>query len=488
MIQTIPKSRLRLTLLLLCAAQFMMVLDFSIVNVALPAMQRDLGFSQQNLQWIVSAYSLAFGGFLLLGGRAADLFGRRRVFMVGLGLFTIASLIGGLAQSQAILIIARAVQGLGAAIVSPAALSILTTTFAEGQERNRALSVWGAIAAGGFAAGVLLGGILTDTLSWRSVMFVNVPIGLLTLVLTPLLLPESRERAATQKIDLLGAVTVTSGLVALVYALEQASGAGWGSPQTLILFGIALALLTAFVWIEAHAQDPLVPLRVFRLRTLTGANLIGLLMSAAIGSTIFILTLYMQQVLNYSALQTGLAFLPHAIAAMIAAPIASYLATRFGTKTTFTGSMTLAAVGLLHLSRIPVQGNFVRDLLPGTVIIGFGIVMTLVAVTIAATAGISDSEQGMASGLLNTSQQIGAALGLAILVAVSTARTEAVIAELGGEAADAQRTALTAGFEAALIVGVGFAIAGVLVALFMIQEADCRKTKVGRSAEVGRLP
>ena len=466
-----------LALLLLCAAQFMMVLDFSIVNVALSAIQKDLGFSQQNLQWVVSAYALAFGGFLLLGGRAADLLGRRRVFMMGLGLFTLASLVGGFAQAQWMLIAARAVQGLGAAIVSPAALSILTTTFAEGQERNRALSVWGAIAAGGFAAGVLLGGILTDALSWRSVMFVNVPIGILTLILTPLLLPESRERSAAQKIDLLGAITVTSGLVALVYALEQASGTGWGSVQTLILFGIALVLLAAFVWIEAHAPEPLVPLRVFRLRTLTGANLIGLLISAAIGSTVFILTLYMQQVLNYSALQTGLAFLPHAIAAMIAAPIASYLATRFGTKVTLTGSMTLAAVGLLHLSRIPVQGNFLRDLLPGTVIIGFGIVMTLVSVTIAATAGVSDSEQGMASGLLSTSQQIGAALGLAILVAVSTARTEAVMAELNG-ATDAQRVALTAGFGAALVVSVGFAIAGVLVAVFVIQEADCRKDKV----------
>ena len=247
-----------LALLLLCAAQFMMVLDFSIVNVALSAIQKDLGFSQQNLQWIVSAYALAFGGFLLLGGRAADLFGRRRVFMIGVGLFTLASLVGRLAPAPWILIVARAVQGLGAAIVSPAALSILTTTFAEGQERNRALSLWGAIAAGGFAAGVLLGGILTDTLSWRSVMFVNVPIGLLTLVFTPLLLPESRARSAVQKIDFLGALLVTSGLVVLVYALEQASGVGWGSAQTVILFGIALVLLTAFVWVEAHTQDPLV--------------------------------------------------------------------------------------------------------------------------------------------------------------------------------------------------------------------------------------
>jgi EmrB/QacA subfamily drug resistance transporter len=341
-----------------------------------------LGFSPQNLQWIVSAYSLAFGGFLLLSGKAADLFGRRRVLTIGLGLFTIASLIGGLAQSQAILIAARAVQGLGAAIVSPTALSMLTTTFAEGKMRNRALSVWGAIAAGGFAVGVLLGGILTDALSWRWVMFVNVPIGLLTIFLTPILLPEIPAQSTRQKIDLLGAVTVTSGLVTLVYGLEQASGSGWGSPQTLILLAISLVLLAAFVWIEAHAQDPLVPLRVFRLRTLIGANSIGLLISAASGSIVFSLTLYMQQVLNYSALQTGLAFLPQAIAAMVAAPIASHLAARFGIKMTLTGSMTLTAVGLLHLSRMPVQGIFVRDLLPGSVIIGFGMVMTLVAVTI----------------------------------------------------------------------------------------------------------
>ena len=454
----------------------MMVLDFSIVNVALHSIQRDLGFSQQNLQWIVSAYSLAFGGFLLLGGRAADLFGRRRVLMIGLGLFAIASLTSGLAQSQAILIVARAVQGRGAAIVSPAALSILTTTFAEGAARNRALSVWGAISAGGFAAGVLLGGILTDALSWRWVMFVNVPIGLLTFLLTPILLPESRIQSSGQKINLLGAVTVTSALVVLVYALEQASSSGWSSAPTLIRLAISLVLLAAFIWIKRHTRDPLVPLHIFRLQTLTGANLIGLLMNAAIGSTIFILTLYMQQVLHYSALQTGLAFLPHAIALMVAAPIASRSATRFGIKTTLIGSITLVAVGLLHLRRIPVQGNFVQDLLPGTVIIGFGFVITLVAVTNAATAGIRDREQGMASGLLNTSQQIGAALGLAILGAVSTARTEARLARLDG-IADAGQIALTAGFGAAAIGSVGFTLVGLLVALFVVRDKDCRGAK-----------
>jgi EmrB/QacA subfamily drug resistance transporter len=487
MTQTQPNSRSWLALLLLCTAQFMMVLDFSIVNVALSAIQTDLGFSQQNLQWLISAYGLTCGGFLLLGGRAADLFGRRRMFMAGIGVFTLGSIVGGFAQTEPSLIAARAFQGLGAAIVSPTALSILTTTFAEGSARNRALSIWGAIAAAGFGVGVLLGGILTDTLGWRSVMFINVPIGLLTLVLTPLLLQESKVQSAPQ-VDVLGAVTVTAGLMTLVYALQQASGAGWGSAQTIVLFGIAFALLAAFIWIEATVKSPLIPLRVFRLRTLTGANLIGLLMSGAIGSTIFILTLYMQQVLNYSALQTGLAFLPHAIAAIIAAAIATPAVARFGTKNTLIGSITLGAVGLLHLSQIPVRGDFVRDLLPGTVITGFSIVMVLVAVTIAATAGIADSEQGMASGLLTTSQEIGAALGLAILVAVSTARTQTVITQLGG-AATAQKTALTAGFGAALGVTVGFAIAGMLVALFAIDETECRKhqARAARSALADNL-
>ncbi|BAZ11812.1 hypothetical protein NIES4071_36380 [Calothrix sp. NIES-4071] len=308
---------------LLCAAQFMVVLDFSIVNVALPAMQRELGFSQQNLQWIVSAYALTFGGFLLLGGRAADLLGRRRVFIAGLGLFALASLVGGLAQFQWVLITARAFQGLGGAIVSPAALSILTTTFREGSERNRALGIWGAVAAGGFAAGVLLGGILTDGLSWRWVMFVNVPIGIATAALSPMFLSESREQVVNRKIDFAGAVTVTVGLVLLVYALVQAPEAGWVATSTILSFVAAIALLCLFVLIESRSSSPLVPLGIFRHRTLTAANLVGALLSAAVASMVFILTLYMQQVLSYSALQTGLAFLPHALAASIAAPLAS---------------------------------------------------------------------------------------------------------------------------------------------------------------------
>jgi EmrB/QacA subfamily drug resistance transporter len=451
----------------------MVVLDFSIVNVALPSMQRDLGFSQQNLQWVISGYALTFGGFLLLGGRAADLLGRRRVFMAGLGLFSLASLVGGLAQFQWVLISARAFQGIGGAIVSPAALSILTTTFKEGSERNRALGVWGAIAAGGFAAGVLLGGVLTDALSWRWVMFVNVPIGIAALALAPVLLRESRDRITSKHIDLAGAITVTLGLVALVYAFVEAPSVGWGSLQTIFLFGISLVLLSLFVVIELRSQAPLVPLGIFRRRTLSGANIVGLLTSAAAASMVFILTLYMQQVLNYSALQTGLAFLPNALAAFVAAPVGSQCATRVGLKSTLVGGMTVLMLGLLLLTRIPTQGNFVRDLLPGTVVVGFGIVTSMVVVSIAATAGIGDAEQGLASGLLNTTQQIGAALGLAILVAASTARTKGLVANLG-ESPAALKTAMTGGFQYALAVAVGFAALGILVALFMLRESECR--------------
>ena len=466
---TIADERRWLVLALLCASQFMVVLDFSIVNVALPAMQKDLGFSQQNLQWVISAYALTFGGFLLLGGRAADLFGRRRVFMAGLGLFVLASLVGGLAHLQWVLISARAFQGLGAAIVSPAALSILTTTFTEGQERNRALSIWGAIAAGGFAAGVLLGGILTDGLSWRWVMFVNVPIGIVAVALSPVLLSESRKQTATTQIDLAGAVTVTAGLVLLVYALVQAPEAGWVAVSTVLMLGSAIAFLALFIWVESRSPAPLMPLVIFRSSTLTGANLVAALLSAAVASMVFILTLYMQQVLGYSALQTGMAFLPHALAAMAAAPLASQLLSRIGVKSTMVSGMVASMVGLLLLTHIPVQGNFVRDLLPGTVLVGLGIVTGLVSVTIAATAGVADSEQGLASGLLNTAQQIGSAVGLAILVAVATARTQAIVASTGNSPAGLQ-TATTGGFQAALAVGAGFAAIGIIVALLVIRE------------------
>ncbi len=457
-----------LILALLCASQFMIVLDFSIVNVALPAMQRDLGFSQPNLQWIVSAYSLTFGGFLLLGGRAADLFGRRRVLMAGLALFSVASLVGGLAQLQSVLIVARGVQGLGGAIISPAALSILTTTFKEGTQRNRALGIWGAVAAGGFAAGVLLGGILTDTLSWRWVMFVNVPIGIIAIALAPMLLGESRATPVTRQIDFLGAITVTSGLVALVYTLVKAPETGWLSLQTILSTVIAIALLCTFVAIESRADVPLMPLAIFRRQTLVAANSIGAVLNAAAGSMVFILTLYMQQVLHYSALQTGISFLPHAMAAIAAAPIGSRLTTKIGIKKTLICGMIFNIIGLLLLTGMSVSGNFVRELLPGTIVLGFAIVISIVATTIAATTGVSDSEQGLASGLYNTSQQVGAAIGLAILVAVATARTKNLAARLGNNSA-----ALLGGFQYALFFAAGFAAIGLVVAIFAIRESEC---------------
>ncbi len=461
-------------LALLCVAQFMVVLDFSIVNVALSSIQRDLGFSQQNLQWVISAYALTLGGFLLLGGRAADILGRRRVLMAGLGLFTLASLVGGLAQSQWVLIAARAFQGFGEAFVSPAALSILTTTFREGSARNRALGIWGAVAAGGFAAGVLLGGILTNALNWRWVMFINVPIGIAAIVYSPVLLSESRDITASQRIDVAGAVSVTSGMVLLVYTLIRLPETGLSATTVGLLLG-AIALLVLFVFIESRVQAPLVPLRIFRQRTLTGANLVGALVSAAAASMVFILTIYMQQVLSYSALQTGLAFLPHGLTAIISGALASQLVNRFSVKRTLVSGLVATIVGLLLLTHISVQGNFVRDLLPGTIIVGFGIVTSLVTVTLAATAGVSDLEQGLASGLLSTSEQIGSALGLAILVAVSSARTSFLMA--GTNNPTAQKAALTGGFQVALAAGAGFIAIGIFIVVLVIRDRECHHSK-----------
>lgn len=474
-------SRRWLALTLLCAAQFMVVLDFSLVNVALPSMERDLGFSQQNVQWVVSVYALIFGSFLLLGGRAADFLGRRQVFMSGLGLFTLASLVGGLAQFQWVLICARAFQGLGGAVVSPAALSILTTTFKEGSERNRALGIWGTIGAGGFAVGVLLGGILTDGFSWRWVMFVNVPIGVAALAFAPVVLSESRKQNATQHIDLAGAVTITAGLIMLVYALTQAPENGWMATSTILLLVGAIALLVLFVFVESRSRFPLIPLSIFRRRTLTGANLVAALLGATGASMVFILTLYMQQVLSYSAFQTGLAFLPNSLVGIVAAPLASRLVTRLSVKLTLMGGLVLSMVGLLCLTQISAHGSFIHDLLLGTVVFGFGFVFGLVTITIAATAGVSDSEQGLASGILNTSQQIGSALGLAGLVAISTARTNALVASTSHSPA-ALQAATTGGFQAALAVGAGLIALSIIIATLVIRERECRRNRTSTAS------
>ena len=468
MTSSAQKSHPWVVVALLSTVQFMGVLDFAMVNIALPAMQQALGFSEQNLQWIVSAYSLTWGGFLLLGGRAADILGRRRVFMAGLGLFTIASLIGGLAQFQWVFITARAFQGLGAAIMSPAALSILTTTFGEGHKRNQAMGIWNAFASGGFAAGVLLGGILIDNLGWQWVMFVNVPLGTAVFAFSPIVLSESRAQTTTSQVDIAGAVTVTAGLMLLVYALVQAPEVGWITASTLLLFVGALTFLTLFVWIERQSLSPLIPLGIFRRRTLVAANFVGALLHAVAVSMVFILTLYMQQILNYSALQTGLALLPHALAESVMAPLASQLVNRWGVKTTLVAGMMLVMAGMVILTQISVRDNFIGDLLPGTVIAGLGIVTGLVSVTIAATAGINNSEQGLASGLLSTCEQIGAATGLAIVVAISTARTKAIAANTDSSKV-ALQIATTEGFQAALAVGAIFAAIGILVTV-MVQK------------------
>jgi EmrB/QacA subfamily drug resistance transporter len=457
-------------LALLCTVQFMVVLDIAVVNVALPSIQTDLGFSQENLQWVISAYALMFGGFLLLGGRAADLLGRRRVFLAGIVVFTAASVLSGLAWSEASLIGARALQGLGAAIISPAALSILTTTFPEGRERNTALGAWGAVGAFGAVAGVLLGGILTDLLSWEWIFYVNAPVGIGAFLLAPVLLDESRD-ATARTFDLPGAALVTSGLVVLVYAITQANGYGWSSAETIGLFAAAVVLLSAFVAWEARTRDPLMPLSIFRLRTLVGANIAGLVLGTVMFSMFLMLTLYMQQVLGYSPLRTGVAYLAVAGTAIVWSALAAQLVTRIGVKRVLVVGMVFLTAGLVYFTQVSVDGSYAGDLLPGFLVIAIGMGFSFVPISIAALAGVRASEAGLASGLINTSQQIGGALGIAALSSVATSTT-------ADEAASgtALPFALTEGFQAAFVGGAAVAIVGVVVALFVVRGRDLTET------------
>jgi EmrB/QacA subfamily drug resistance transporter len=458
--------RLALALVLLCMAQFMAVLDFSIVNVALPSMQKDLGFTTQNLQWVVSAYSLTLGGFLLLGGRLADLYGRRLLFILGLVLFSVASLAGGFASSGTWLIISRAVQGLGAALLAPASLSLITTTFSEGSARNKAFGVVGALASAGFAVGAILGGLLTAGPGWRWVMFVNVPLGIAAVIATPFLLRESRANVEQRRVDVLGAITVTAGLIALVYALSHGNDAGWLSLQTLGLLALAVVLLVGFVVIEMRSSSPLVRLGIFRQRTVTGANLVSMLAPGTFGTLVFILTLYMQRVLGYSALTTGLAFLPMAAIILIFSNVVSRLVTRIGVKPFLVGGIIGLTIGLLLLTGIKADGNYVGTLLPGILVVSIGMGPTFATMVIAATAGVSDNEQGLASGLFTTTQQVGSGLVLAIAVAVSSAHTAAVSQQ--GERVS--KVAITAGLQYALYTCAGIALLAGLAAFFVIRE------------------
>ena len=471
-------TRKWIALVLLCATQFMVVLDVAIVNVALPSIQTALGFSQENLQWVVSAYTLTFGGFLLLGGRTADLLGRRRVFLAGLALFSAASLACGLAQSDTFLIAARAVQGVGAAVISPGALSILMTTFREGSERNKALGIWGAIAGIGGAAGVLLGGVLTDTLGWEWIFLVNVPVGVAVILLTPRFVAESHAENATRSFDVAGAVSVTAGLALLVYALVNTDSAGWASGETIGLMAVSAALIVAFVVIEMRAKAPLLPLGIFRLRSLTGANIVGLLLGAAIFSMFFFLSLYMQQVLGYSALRSGFAYLLVAVTIIIAAAVSQALVTRYGSKVILAIGMALLTLGLLWFTMIEVNGSYVANLVPGFLLTGVGLGFAFVPVSIAALQGVQAHEAGIASGLINTSQQIGGALGIAILATIATTHTDSVMREAGGDSSQLTR-ALTEGFQYAFAVGAGMALIGLVATLIFLDRSD-----VGQEAPV----
>ena len=461
-----------LALALLSVVQFMVVLDIAVVNVALPSIKVDLGFSQENLQWVISAYALVFGGFLLLGGRAADLLGRRRLFLAGLVVFTLSSLLAGFAWSEVSLIAARALQGLGAAVVSPAALSILSTTFVEGRERNIALGVWGAVGGFGAAAGLLMGGILTDTVGWEWIFFVNVPVGVAAFALTPRLLSESRD-ARVKSFDVAGAMLVTFGLSSLVYAITQAGQDGWLAGKTVAFFAATLVLLVGFVAWELRHPEPLMRLGIFRLRTVSGANAASFMLNITTLSTFVTLTLYMQQVLGYSAMKTGFAFLAIAGNAIVSSTFAAQLVTRIGVKPVLVTGLTALAAGILYLTQISVGGSYVADLLPGFLLIALGVGFSFVPISIAALAGVESAEAGLASGLINTSQQIGGALGIAALSTIATSRTDDALA--GGAT---QTSALVTGFHGAFVATVIVAGLGIAVALTLI-----RRDELEQSAE-----
>jgi EmrB/QacA subfamily drug resistance transporter len=478
-----PRAK-NLALALLAMTQFVVVLDAAIVNVALPSIGRDLDFARDDLSWVVNAYTLVFGGFLLLGGRLSDLLGRRRMYIWGMVLFALASLAGGFAQSDVWLVAARAVQGLGAAIVSPAALSIVTTTFTEGAERNRALGVWGAVAGSGGAAGVLLGGILTETLGWEWVLFVNTPIGIAAALLAPRLLGESRD-ASSPSFDFAGAFSVTAGLALLVYTLVDANDAGWGSAQTLGLGAIAVVLLAAFIVIEARRRYPLMPFSIFRLRTLRGANVVGLLIGMSLFSMFFFISLYMQQVLDYGPLTAGLAYLPLALTIIVSAGVASQLVTRVGFKPTLIAGMLLVAAGLIWFGQVSAPGGtYLGDILFPSLLAAVGLGFAFVPVTIAAVTGTRPDEAGLASGLINTSQQVGGALGLAVLATIATGRTDDVVAS--GERNPA--VALTEGFQDAFLAGAGLALLGALLAAVLISSKDSRDHAEAAKREAATEP
>ena len=465
------KDRRWIALAVLVAAQFMVVLDVAIVNVALPSIQTDLHFSEQSLQWVITAYAIMFGGFLLLGGRMADLLGRRRLFIAGVALFTISSLLAGFAWSAGSLITFRATQGLGGALLAPAALSILTTTFAEGRERNVALGVWGAVSGSGAAAGVLLGGFLTSSLAWSWIFFINVPVGIALVAVSPFLLRESRAELGHRTFDFAGAFTVTSGLMLLVYAMTRATEVGWGSVETIGVLAASAALILAFVAIELRSKAPLLPMRIFRLRSLTGANVTSFLVGTALFSQFFLGTLYMQQVLHYSAMKTGVAYLPLTLTIIALAGVAQNLVTRVGVRRVLPAGLVLATAALVLLAQLPPDGKYFFDIFPAFLLSAIGLAFTFIPLTIAALMGVQESDAGVASGLFNTTQQIGGAVGLAAASTIAITFTGHYVDSHPGATA-LSAPALTYGFQITFYVLAGVAaLAAVLSALLIEPKA-----------------
>ncbi|HEX6395659.1 MAG TPA: MFS transporter [Acidimicrobiales bacterium] len=468
-----------LTIVVVCVAQFMIVLDATIVNVALPSIQRGLHFSTSGLQWVITIYTLAFGGFMLLGGRLGDVLGRRRVFGAGIAIFTTASLLNGLAQSPATLIAGRGLQGLGGALLAPAVLSIITTTFGDGSERAKALAIWSAISAGGGAVGLILGGVLTDLASWRWIFFVNVPVGAVLAAATARFVPPFRSSNPTRKFDLPGAVTVTAGLMVLVFAVAKSAEYGWGSTRTILPLAVGLGLFVGFIAIEERSTAPLVRLGIFHTRSFTAADITLLLTSGAVFSTFYFVSLYLQQIVGFQPLSAGTAFLPFSAGIATGATVARKLVPRLGVRAVAMTGLTLGVVGMVSLIRLPVEGRYVTDLLPSLLALGFGLGLTFVPITLSGTSEVGAEDAGLASGLLNTAQQVGGSIGLAILASLSTDRTNSLRSSVAHRSVDAARVS---GFHVAFIAAAVLLGAAWMVVTLRAKPREAHPIEVPRIA------
>ena len=477
-----PTTNRWLVLVIACLAQFMVVLDNTIVNVALPSIQRGLHFAPGNLQWVVDSYTLLFGGFLLLGGRAADLLGRRRLFVAGVALFATASMLNGLSQSSTMLILGRGLQGLGGALVSPAALSIIMTSFPDTAERTRALGVWSAIAAGGAAFGLLLGGVLTDIASWRWVFFVNAPVGAATVLLALRHMPESRADLGHRRFDAAGAATVTAGLLAIVFAIVKAQAWGWGSTRTIAVLAAGALLLAAFLVLESRAQAPLVQLSIFRTRAIASANAAMTLVASALFGMFFFVSLYAQDVLHYSPLTAGFAFLPLSLGIVIGAGISQAIIPRLGVRNVSVLGLGIAIAGVLWIARAPVHGAYVSDLLASFVPMSIGMGVVFVPLTLLATSGVPGAEAGLASGLFNSAQQIGGSIGLAVLSTLAVDRTAGLLGHEAAATAARRAAATVSGYHVAFLAAAVMMAAGALLLVVWLRRRHLEELALDPSA------